>query len=73
MASRRPGNKLLSKPMMAYFADTYVSLGLNYLIPGYCGSNFKSVISKHMLRIKFMGTFDEIRLRRMSQNKHIWW
>ena len=41
---------------------------LNSLAPGRCGNHFKSVISKHMLWIKFMGTSCEIALRRMPQN-----
>ena len=31
MAWHRPGDKPLSQPMMAYFVDRYMSLGLNEL------------------------------------------
>ena len=40
----------------------------NSLVPGWCGWNFKSVISKHMLWIKFMSTCCEIVFRWMPQN-----
>ena len=40
-----------------------VSEYFNSLSPRGCGSNFKSVISKHMLLIKFMDTSYEIALR----------
>ena len=40
----------------------------NSLAPEWCGSNFKSVISKHMLRIKFMSTSCQIDLRWIPQN-----
>ena len=41
---------------------------INSFTPGRCGSNYKSVISKHMLQIKFMSTSWEIALRGMPQN-----
>ena len=31
MARSKPGDKPLSEPMMTYFADAYMSLGLNEL------------------------------------------
>ena len=40
---------------------------LNSLVPGKCGSDFKSVFSEHMLQIKFM-SICEIALRWMPQN-----
>ena len=40
---------------------------INSLAPGRCGSNFKYVLSKHMLQIKFMSTC-EIAVRWMPKN-----
>ena len=37
--------------------------GLNSVVPGRCGSDFKSVISKHMPQIKLMSTSCKIALR----------
>ena len=38
------------------------------LAPGRCGSNFKSVIFEHKLRVKFMSTSCEIALKWMPQD-----
>ena len=40
----------------------------NSLVPKRCGNNFKSVIFKHVIWIKFMSTFCEIARRWMPQN-----
>ena len=41
---------------------------VNWLAPRRCENNFESVISKHMLWIKFMSISCEITLRRIPQN-----
>ena len=41
---------------------------VNSLAPGRCGNNFKSMMFKHILQIKFMGTCCEIALRWIPQN-----
>ena len=41
---------------------------VNSLVPGRCGNNFKSVISEHILSIKFMSPSSETALRWMQQN-----
>ena len=47
----------------------HVTLLINSLAPGRCGSNFiKSIISEHMLWIKVRGTSCKMALRWMSQN-----
>ena len=43
---------------------------LNLLTPGRCGSNFRSVISEHMLWIKFMTTSFQIAFWRMPQKTY---
>ena len=41
---------------------------INSMAPDWCANNFKSVIYKHMLLIKFMSTFHEIALMWLPQN-----
>ena len=43
---------------------------INSLAPGRCDSNFKSVISKHMLRINFMSTYCGNALSWMQQDTY---
>ena len=43
-------------------------VGFNLFAPQRCGSNFKNIIFKHMLRIMFMSTSCEIALGWMVQN-----
>ena len=62
MAWRRIGDKPLSEPMLIRLTDAYCSTRgdeVNSLAPSR-SSNFKSLISKHMLQIKFMGISCEI-------------
>ena len=52
--------------------DRIIITTINSLSPGRCGNIFKSVISEHMLWIKFMSTSCEIALRWMPLKTFRW-
>ena len=59
----------LNVSMFSYIQlKDYHSTHINILAPGRRDSDIKSVISKHMLQIKFMGCSCEIVLRRIAEN-----
>ena len=51
-----------------FFFFFFLKMAFNSLVLVRCGSTFKSVISKHMLWVKFWGTPCELVLRSMPQN-----
>ena len=60
-------SQLIDIELMILFVLTKFIYHLLSLVPGRCSSNFQSVISEHMLLIKFMRTL-EISVRWMPQN-----
>ena len=44
----------------------------HFIAPGRCGSNFKSVISKQLLWIKFMSTFFFSNYCQVNATEHLW-
>ena len=61
------GNNGLMEWILNEFVFSTHSAVVNSLTPGRCGGNFKDVISKHMLWIKFLSTASDIALRWMPQ------
>ena len=66
--TQKPRNRMSSTNNNGLWFETWQAV--NTLAPGRCGSNFKSVISEHMLWMNFMSTFYEIALG-VSDECHI--
>ena len=82
MGWRHPGDKPLSQPMMISL-PTHICVTrpqwvecptclINSLVPGRCGSKFRSVNSKHMMWIKFKSIFKWNHFQVNATKLH-WW